>query len=1050
MIDVADWLAEQGLAEHARTFAANRIGADVLRELTDADLKELGLNLGDRKRLLKAIAALDTAAPTPVPSAKRGPERRQLTVMFVDLVGSTALSARLDPEAMSGVLRDYQNAVAGEIARFEGHVAKFMGDGVLAYFGWPRAHEDDAERSVRAGLASVAAVARLRGAGEALACRVGIATGLVVVGDLVGEGAAQEEAVVGETPNLAARLQGMAEPGQVVVADRTRRLLGELFELKHLGARALQGMAETVPAFAILRDGRAGSRFDARHGSTLPPMVGRDQELAQLFERWRQAEAGEGQGVLLVGEAGIGKSRLLRGVRDAVADRSHAEVCWQCSPFHGDSPLWPVLQDLVGDPGGSTLVTLERRLAEAGTDPTRAVPLLAALLGIVPGERYPTLELSPEAQRPQLMATLVDHFLGLSTRRPLLVILEDAHWADATTLELASLLLDRIATAPVLVVITSRPEGLPALPTPAHLTRLTLSRLGRAAVAAMVEQLGLGQPAPAKLIDTIVQRTDGMPLFVEELTKALAERGLSLDEGVEELDVPASLHDTLMARLDRLGEAKEMAQLAACIGREVAYPLLAAVADRPDPALRRGLDLLCDAELLFRRGVPPDAIYSFKHALVRDVAYESLLKSRRRAIHARLLEAIERGVVPAAAEDVAHHAAAAEQWGKALHHFGVAGKAALERAAHAEGLGLVAKALAAGGHLAGDITAEVAMIDLHRARGWAYLTIGDTPRMLAELRDAEARAARFGMTRLTCQLRAQRTHVESLFGGSARRAIRYGYEALRIATVLRDADLTSAARFVLGQSLWVAGEYRAGAAELGIDADAYRHGLRMIAIGSSGTLAVDGLAVLGDCLGQLGRWDDAIARGSEARAVADETGSPWDKSVASYHLARTLLASGDAASALPLIEWSIELNQRWGLRMALPGQQALLGQVAMMAGRPDEAVDLLDRAITACSEMRLHYTGTHASALKAEACLAAGRTDAAGLATEVLELARARGYRAIEATALRLLAACALPDDPAAARQHLAAARAITDTLGIAPEQSALATLEARLQGAPP
>ena len=480
MIDVADWLAEQGLAEHARAFAANRIGADVLRELTDADLKELGLNLGDRKRLLKAIAALDTAPPTPVPSAKRGPERRQLTVMFVDLVGSTALSARLDPEAMSGVLRDYQNAVAGEIARFEGHVAKFMGDGVLAYFGWPRAHEDDAERSVRAGLASVAAVARLRGAGEALACRVGIATGLVVVGDLVGEGAAQEEAVVGETPNLAARLQGMAEPGQVVVADRTRRLLGELFELKHLGARALQGMAETVPAFAILRDGRAGSRFDARHGSTLPPMVGRDQELAQLFERWRQAEAGEGQGVLLVGEAGIGKSRLLRGVRDAVADRSHAEVCWQCSPFHGDSPLWPVLQDLVGDLGGSTLVTLERRLAESGTDPTRAVPLLAALLGIVPGERYPTLELSPEAQRPQLMATLVDHFLGLSTRRPLLVILEDAHWADATTLELASLLLDRIATAPVLVVITSRPEGLPALPNsgPPHAAHAKQARPG--------------------------------------------------------------------------------------------------------------------------------------------------------------------------------------------------------------------------------------------------------------------------------------------------------------------------------------------------------------------------------------------------------------------------------------------------------------------------------------------------------------------------------------------------------------------------------------------
>jgi class 3 adenylate cyclase len=353
MLDVARWLAEQGLGHHAEAFAENGIAGDVLRDLTDADLRELGLNLGDRRRLLKAIAALDqeptrdrTEASSLRPATPRDAERRQLTVMFVDLVGSTALSAALDPEDMREVIRAYQNAVAVEVTRFEGHVAKFMGDGVLAYFGWPKAHEDDAERAVRAGLAVADAAGGLAAAGRALAARVGIATGLVVVGDLVGEGAAQEAAVVGETPNLAARLQGIAGSGQLVIADATRRLVGGSFELRDLGERELKGIGEPVQAFAVTGERPVESRFEAMSGRLVLPMVGRDQELALLLERWAQARDGEGQGVPLVGEAGIGKTRIAQALLDALALEPHIRIRYQCSPYHTDSALWPIIQQL--------------------------------------------------------------------------------------------------------------------------------------------------------------------------------------------------------------------------------------------------------------------------------------------------------------------------------------------------------------------------------------------------------------------------------------------------------------------------------------------------------------------------------------------------------------------------------------------------------------------------------------------------------------------------------------------------------------------------------
>ena len=702
MLNVARWLAEQGLGHHAEAFAANGIGGDILRELTDVDLRELGLNLGDRKRLLKAIAALDagstdapaeTGEPCATPAISHEAERRRLTVMFVDLVGSTALSATLDPEDMREVIRAYQNTVAGEIGRFEGHVAKFMGDGVLAYFGYPRAHEDEAEQAVRAGLALAQTVGRLKApTSKPLSARIGIATGLVVVGNLVGEGAAEEHAVVGDTPNLAARLQALADPGRVVIADATRRLLGMGFEIEDLGEREFKGIGEPVPVFAVRGERPVESRFEAKSGPSLLPLVGRDQELALLLERWAQAKAGEGQGILLVGEAGIGKSRIGRALLDALADEPHTRIRYQCSPYHTDSALWPVIQQLsraadlaADDPVEAKLDKLEALLAQAGG--RAAAPLVAELIGLDGAARYGALGLTPQVQRARTLETLVEQLLGLATRQPILMVLEDAHWIDPTTLELIEQCLDRIADRGVLILLTSRPEHQPELAAHPHVTRLTLNRLSRAAVEAIVERLQGGTIIPTETIAAIIARTDGMPLFVEELTKAVLETG--------ETAIPASLHDSLMARLDRIPEVKEVAQTAACIGREFPHAVLAAVVQQDEDLLCGALDQLIGSGLIFRRGTPPAATYTFKHALVQDAAYESLLRSRRQELHGRIARRLEElfpETVASEPEVLARHHGAAGDMEKAFQYWLEAGRRAAERSANLEAIQHLIKA----------------------------------------------------------------------------------------------------------------------------------------------------------------------------------------------------------------------------------------------------------------------------------------------------------------------------------------------------------------------
>jgi class 3 adenylate cyclase/tetratricopeptide (TPR) repeat protein len=614
--------------------------------------------------------------------------------MFCDLVGSTALSARLDPEDMRQVIRTYQDACSGVVARYHGFVAKFMGDGILAYFGFPHAHEDDAEQAVRAGLeiASVVGALKTRST-DKLQVRIGIATGLVVVGDLVGVGAAQEQAVVGDTPNLAARLQGIALPGQVVLAEATRRLLGDVFDVTQLVGQNLKGIPGLPSAYGVIVERVVESRFEARASGAMSNMVGRDHELALMLERWKQAKAGEGQLVLLSGEAGIGKSRLARGIIEAVSPEVHIRMSCQCSPYHSDSPLYPIIQQLTfaagikpDDDNDDKLDRLEKVLVGAEGDR----PLLAALLGLHTERRYGPMSLTPQQQRARTMQALVDQLVGLSRGKPVLFVLEDVHWIDATTLELVDFCLDQVASARVLMLVTARPTFQHGFGGHPIVTKLTLNRLGRDQIKSIVNRLTNGKTLPGELLDIIAAKTDGVPLFVEEITKTVLESGELRETGsayqltgpLSRLLIPSTLYDSLMARLDRLQPVKEVAQTAACIGRDFDYRLLKAVSPLDDAALQDALERLTSAELIFRRGVPPDSTYVFKHALVRDAAYENLLKTRRQTIHAKLVEALE--AIGAAPELLAHHATVAGMTEPAVRYWLKAGEQAAARSANKE------------------------------------------------------------------------------------------------------------------------------------------------------------------------------------------------------------------------------------------------------------------------------------------------------------------------------------------------------------------------------
>jgi class 3 adenylate cyclase/tetratricopeptide (TPR) repeat protein len=717
MRGIAEWLASLGLEKYAQRFAENAIDLSVLRDLTERDLKDLGVLLGHRRKILRAIADLDKVAAAPIqtatePARRDEAERRHLTVMICDLVGSTALSARLDPEDMRAVIDAYHAACARITRTYDGFLAEFRGDGILAYFGYPVAHEDDAERTVRAAIDIIAAVARLETlAAEPLAVRIGIATGVVVIGDLSREGALREHAVVGDTPNLAARLQALAAPGTVIVAASTRRLLGDLFHLRDLGRHDLKGIAKPVAAWAVEGVSDSESRFEAVRAAALTDFIGREKEIDFLLERQRLAWKGEGQVMLISGEPGIGKSRLAAALAEHIASEPHTRLRYQCSPYHTNSAFHPFITQLERAAGFKAEDTSEQRLdklevllAMGASRIEGVAPLFASLLSIPFGERYPPLALSPTRQRRRTLAALLDQFEGLARRQPILLVFEDAQWADATSLELLDLTVERVRQLPVLALFTSRLEFEPPWVGLPNVGTLTLGRLERNDVESMVVRMTGGRVLPAEVMKQIVAKTDGNPLFVEELTKTVLEAGILVEDAegyrlegpLPQLAIPATLQDSLMSRLDRLAPVREIGQIGAAIGRDFSHSLLRAVTGRDETALTHALAQLEQAELVFRRGEPPEAVYSFKHALVRDAAYESLLKSRRQQLHGQIARALEErfaDIVASQPEIAAHHFTEAGLVERAVDYWLKAGQHAARRSANAEALNHLTRGL---------------------------------------------------------------------------------------------------------------------------------------------------------------------------------------------------------------------------------------------------------------------------------------------------------------------------------------------------------------------
>jgi class 3 adenylate cyclase len=740
-MDVAAWLRRLGLEQYAPAFRDNDIDEAILRRLTAEDLRELGIaSIGHRRRLLDAIAALDgDGAPPPAeaPAAPALAERRQLSVMFCDLVGSTALSARFDPEDLREVIGLYHRCVAATVARFDGFVAKYMGDGVLVYFGYPQAHEDDAERAVRAGLALIDAVSRLDAA-EPLAVRLGVASGLVVVGDLIGEGSAREQSIVGETPNLASRLQGLAEPATLVISDRTRRQIGGLFDLAELGPQPLAGFAEPQTAWRVFGESGVVSRFEALR-SEATPLVGRDEEIDLLLRRWHQAKTGEGRVVLVSGEPGIGKSRLTASLSERIAGEPHTRLRFFCSPHHQDSALYPFIVQIERAAEFARDDTVEQRLgklnamAAPGASDGDDIALIAELLSLP--NAVAGLNLSPQRKREKLFEALLRQLDAVARHRPVLFVFEDAHWIDPTSRELLDLTLDRVRRLPVLLVITFRPEFQHGWGGQAHVASLALNRLGDRDGAALVETLAGNAALDPAVVAEIVERTDGVPLFVEELTKAVLESGerenrvaaVLTASPLPSLAIPATLHASLIARLDRLGVgAKEVAQIGAVLGREFSYELIAPVAQRPEAELRAGLDRLAEAGLLFCRGVAPQSTYLFKHALVQDAAYGTLLRGRRHELHARVAAVLEQhfaDLVERQPELLAHHLTGAAETERAVAQWLRAGQLAAARSGHVEAIAHLERGLAMVPSLPETPARDAVEIELQFALGVSSMTV---------------------------------------------------------------------------------------------------------------------------------------------------------------------------------------------------------------------------------------------------------------------------------------------------------------------------------------
>lgn len=1032
-MDLVKFLQSLGFKEYTTSFVENRIDEEVLPLLSDDDLKTLGVNaLGDRRKILKAIANLGAvdvpkdekqseplkAKPKPPAvkqqlerSASSGGERRQLSVLFCDLVGSTELSGQLDPEDLREIIRQYQDSVAGSISRYNGYLARFVGDGVLAYFGWPQAYEDQAERAVRSGLAAVAAVAEIDLMnGLELHARVGIATGEVVVGDIVGEASTETAAVVGKTPNLAARLESIAEPDQVVIGDATRQLVGDVFEYKDLGQQTLKGIDGPVRSWRVLTERAAESRFDAAHQGELARFIGREHELGLLRERWALAKKGEGQVVLLSGEAGIGKSRLSAALRDQIGDEPYFRLHYQCSGHHINTAFYPIIKRLEGaagfsseDTGDTKLNKLETLLAPTTDDIKAVVPYFVALLSLPGEERYGSLDLSPQQLRGQTIEALIEQIKILSLQKPVLFVMEDVQWIDPSTEDYLGEIMPRIIDQAVFMLITCRPSYSPPWTSHPHLTSVEVSRFGREHGAEIVRMAG-GQELPQPIVERLVTRAEGVPLYIEELTRAVVEAGVSIDGRVTEDQIPATLQASLVARLDSLDDAKEIAQIGSIFGKEFSYDLLAAVAEKSDTEVNNALDRLVQSGMVFRRGLAPKSIYTFKQSLLQDAAYATILISSRRRLHASIMEILESQTdvdITEKAELLAHHAFHGENWGKAFTYSRDAGLKASKRSANREAAALLEQALACLKNLPDNKDNLELAIDTRYAARSAIQAFGEHKRVVEHLREAEKLASTLDdQSRLGWASAYLSQYL--WWTGEHEDAKRLGKRALEIAPKTADLSLEAVANFFLGQGFFNAGDYNQAVSYLQKN-EALLHGeLALRRHGLTGLPAVLSRAWLAWSLCELGEFGEAMRYANKALSIAEEVDQPYSIATACLALGQIQMVQSGPALAMPTLEKALDICETWSLDVIFPMAAELLGLACAREGEFDRFLALLQKAEAKTTSSRIFDTPVSVTAPATGYLLAEKTKEASEFASSALELARERGFRGSEARILYL------------------------------------------------
>ncbi|WP_179294613.1 adenylate/guanylate cyclase domain-containing protein [Mesorhizobium sp. WSM3879] len=963
-MDIAAWLRGIGLEQYEQVFRDNAIDPEILPELTDADLEKLGVLLGHRKRLLKAIVESQPTTNRSNPNitertvqpraAGSIAERRQLTVVFVDLVGSTALSSRLDPEDLREIIGAYHHCAADTVTRFGGFVAKYMGDGVLVYFGYPQAHENDAEQAVRAGLALIDAVGRLQQS-DPLRVRIGIATGQVVVGDLITSGEGQERGVVGETPNLAARLQTIAQPNAVVIAPQTRQLLGDLFEYRDLGPVRVKGFPEPTHPYQVVREGTIESRFDALHGATPTPLVGREDEIELLQRQWHCAKSGKGRVVLMSGEPGIGKSRLIVTLQEGIQNESHSQLRYFCSPHHQDSALHPTIVQLERAAGLERDDTPERKLDKLAA---LLAPisqgdgaLVAELLSLPTEGRFPSLQLTPQRKKEKTFEALLGHLERLTRKGPILMLYEDVHWIDPSSRELLDLLIEHISRLPVLLVVSFRPEFQPPWTGQPHVTLLALSRFDRRDGVALVQRVVGSGDLPSDVVAEIIERADGVPLFVEELTKAVLEGGnasnLLSRTASTALNVPATLHASLLARLDRLGsDAREIAQVGAVIGREFSFELLSAVTQRNQAELNGAMDQLVTAGLAFCRGLPSSPTYVFKHALIQDAAYGTLLRGRRQELHRRVVAALEEQwpeIAETQPELLAKHCAQAHSVEQGIAYYIQAGQRALVRSNMAEAAAQLRKGFALLSDLPDSASRDRQELELQILSG----------RMLIATKgyDAPVVAETYARARSLCEQLGNPPQVVSvmygqfvhrLFKGPLPAAQKVAADLLHLGESSRSAAVTSLAHGLCGAACFQLGDFVSACAHLKSGLAQFDHSDRLfyssLSLQDRKVTQLSYLSLGQLCLGYL---DQARVTGDAAVEEACSLSHPFSLAQALtmiWDVDRATRSSGEVQARTDTI---ISVSEEHGFTYFRTWGNVFRGLAMVEGGRIEQGIALL-------------------------------------------------------------------------------------------------------------